>query len=144
MHKIAVGAVVGIAALAVILILRVVSSDVSDSTDFAYHALLSDLAYKDGQYSETFEIPAGDYKFKFIPNGDSPKLLSITLTGESFSFSEDFERDGTLHKSPISEYYTWDYLGQKEFHIAQGQSLDITINPNGNTIGTVSVFIAYE
>ena len=142
MQKVIYGGVaVGIALIAV-LILRVVISDVSETTNFVYHTLLADPEiYEDGAYSETFDIPAGDYKFRFIPNGDSPQMLSIDLNGKSFSFSEDFELDGTSHKSPISEYFTWDYLGQKEFQITEGQSLEIKIDPNGNTVGTVSVMI---
>ena len=129
-------------ALVAIFILRVVISDTSETTDFVYHTLLADPEiYENGVYTETFDIAAGNYKFKFIPNGDSPQTLSIDLNGESFSFSENFELEGTSHKSPISEYFTWNYLGQKEFQLSQGQSLEITVNPNGNTVGTVSVMI---
>ena len=142
MKKVVYGGVVAGIALVAIFILRVVISDTSETTDFVYHTLLADPEiYENGVYSETFDTAAGNYKFKFIPNGDSPQTLSIDLNGESFSFSENFELEGTSHKSPISEYFTWDYLGQKEFQLTQGQSLEITINPNGNTAGTVSVMI---
>ena len=142
MKKAVYGGVAAGIALVVIFILRVVISDTSETTDFVYHRLLADPEiYENGVYSESFDIAAGNYKFKFIPNGDSPQTLSIGLNGESFSFSEDFELEGTSHKSPISEYFTWDYLGQKEFQLTQGQNLEITINPNGNTVGTVSVMI---
>ena len=142
MKKVVFGGIFGGIALVIILILRVVISDASESTDFVYHMLLADPEiYENGIFSESFQIPAGSYKFKFIPNGDSPQTLSIELKGEAFSFSENFELEGTSHKSPISEYFTWDYLGQKEFQLTQGQSLEITINPNGNTDGTVSVLI---
>lgn len=142
MKKVVFGGVFGGIALVAILILRVVISDASDSTDFIYHKLLADPEiYENGVYSETFQISAGNYKFKFIPNGDSPQTLSIELKGDEFLFSENFELEGTSHKSPISEYFTWDYLGQKEVQILQGQNLEITINPNGNTVGTVSVLI---
>ena len=142
MKKAAFGAVFAGVALVAILVLRVVMSDTTDSTDFVYHKLLADPEiYDDGEFSETFQIPAGDYKFKFIPNGDSPEILSISLSGDEFSFSQDFMLEGTAHKSAISEYYTWDYLGQKEIQIMKGQTLEITINPNGNTIGTFSVMI---
>lgn len=142
MKKAVYGGVAAGIALVAIFVLRVVISDTSETTDFVYHTLLADpKIYENGVYSETFDIAAGNYKFKFIPNGDSPQTLSIDLNGESFSFSENFELEGTSHKSPISEYFTWDYLGQKEFQLTQGQSLEITINPNGNTAGTVSVMI---
>ena len=142
MKKAVYGGVAAGIALVIIFVLRVVISDTSESTEFVYHKLLADPEiYENGVYSETFDIAAGNYKFKFIPNGDSPQTLSIELNGKEFSFSENFELEGTSHKSPISEYFTWDYLGQKEFQLSQGQSLDITINPNGNTAGTVSVMI---
>ena len=108
---------------------------------FAFHALLWEKEYVDGVHERTFDLAAGKYEFKFVPNGDSPRVLSISMEGESLSFADDFELDGTLHKSPISEYYTWDYQGQKAFEVTDGQSVDITIDPNGNTIGTVSVMI---
>lgn len=142
MKKVIYGGVAAGVALVAIFVLRVVISDTSETTDFVYHTLLADPEiYENGVYSETFDMSAGNYKFKFIPNGDSPQTLSIDLNGESFSFSENFELEGTSHKSPISEYFTWDYLGQKEFQLTQGQSMEITINPNGNTAGTVSVMI---
>lgn len=145
MKKAVFGGIFAGIAIVVILVLRVVISDTSESTEFVYHKLLADPEiYQDGVFSEKFQISTGAYKFRFIPNGDSPEKLSITLEGDSFSFSEDFELEGTSHKSAISEYFTWDYLGQKEIEIPQGQELEITIDPNGNTVGTVSVMIGYS
>ena len=142
MKKAVYGGIAAGIALVAIFVLRVVISDTSETTDFVYHTLLAEPEiYENGVYAETFDIAAGNYKFKFIPNGDSPQTLSIQLNGESFSFSEDFKLEGTSHKSPISEYFTWDYLGQKDFQLTQGQSMEIIINPNGNTAGTVSVMI---
>lgn len=141
MKKALTWAVAGAVAVLFILILRIVASDVSDSTDPVFHVLLSDSAYKGGQYTESFEMAAGSYKFKFIANGDSPQTLTIIISSEAFSFSENFALDGTLHKTGLSEYYTWNYVGQEEFELMQGQALDITIDPNGNTVGTVSVLV---
>ena len=142
MKKAVYGGIAAGIALVAIFVLRVVISDTSETTDFVYHTLLAEPEiYENGVYTETFDIAAGNYKFKFIPNGDSPQTLSIQLNGESFSLSEDFKLEGTSHKSPISEYFTWDYLGQKDFQLTQGQSMKIIINPNGNTAGTVSIMI---
>jgi hypothetical protein len=142
MKKTVFGGIFAGVAIVIILVLRVVISDTSESTEFVYHVLLADPEnYENGVYLESFSIAAGNYKFKFIPNGDSPQMLSISLEGESYSFYEDFRLEGTVHTSPISEYYTWDYLGQKEIQIPQGQTLRISINPNGNLVGTVSVMI---
>ncbi len=41
----------------------------------------------------------------------------------------------------MSEYYTWDYDGQKAISILVQQVIAIEINPNGNELGPVSVDI---
>lgn len=131
------------AAIAALFVINMVASDTTGSArqGFVFHALLWEEEYVDGVHERTFDIAAGTYTFRFVPNGDSPRVLSISMEGKSFSFADDFALDGTLHKSPISEYYTWDYQGQKTFEVPDGQSVDITIDPNGNVIGTVSVMI---
>lgn len=144
MKKVAYAAIVVAAAIAALYIINVVASDMTGSSKQGnvFHARLWEKEYVDGIYERTFDIAAGKYEFKFVPGGgDSPRVLSISMEGESFSFADDFELDGTLHKSPISEYYTWGYLGQKAFEVPDGQSVDITIDPNGDVIGTVSVMI---
>ena len=86
-------------------------------------------------------LEKGNYMFTFVPNGDSPKELEIMLKGESFEFSEIFNLKGQLHETGISEYYTWDYDGRKTFQLDTTQEVSITINPNGNVMGSVSVDI---
>ena len=107
-----------------------------------FHVTLADPnLYKSGVYSGTFTINEGKYVLKFIPNGDSPQSLNILLKGETYDFSEDFKLIGTLHQTGISEYYTWDYDGNKEISILVEQTVIIKINPNGNELGSVSVSI---
>ncbi len=110
--------------------------------DIIYHVTLAnpDL-YKEGIFADSFTIQKGEYIFRFVPNGDSPKILSITLTGSSFSFSEDFELEGISHETGISVYYTWDYIGEKRLSIPDEQELEILINPRGNIQGPVSLDI---
>jgi len=86
-------------------------------------------------------VNKGDYLFKFVPNGDSPQSLTILLKGENYDFFENFKLKGTLHQTGISEYYTWDYEGQKAISIPVQQMILIEINPNGNELGPVSVDI---
>ena len=81
------------------------------------------------------------YFFRFVPNGSSPEILSITLSGDTFDFSEDFKLVGILHQTEISEYFTWEYDGQKNIVIPEMQEVSITINPNEKTLGSVSVDI---
>jgi len=107
-----------------------------------FHVTLADSnLYKNGIYSDTFTVDNGNYFFKFVPNGDSPQLLTIVLKGKNYDFSENFKLKGTLHKTGISEYYTWDYDGQNEFSILNQETMIIEINPNGNELGSVSVEI---
>ena len=105
-----------------------------------YHVTLADPdLYEGGIFSDTFEIERGDYEIRFVPNGDSPKVLSISLEGSTFSFSEDFRLEGTPHETGISTYFTWDYLGDKVVNIENDQTLRIEINPHGNLLGPVSI-----
>lgn len=103
--------------------------------------LASPELYEGGIYSNEFVLEKGEYFFRFVPNGDSPKILTISLEGDSFEFSENFELIGTLHETGISEYYTWDYNGEKSFLIPTQKEIFIQINPNGNVRGSVSVDI---
>ena len=107
-----------------------------------FHVTLADpQQYENGIYSSTFIIENGDYVFRFVPNGDSPQNLTIKLEGEKYKFSENFQLNGTLHKTGISEYYTWDYDGEKSIKVPFQQEISIQINPNGNVKGSVSVDI---
>ena len=107
-----------------------------------FHATLADPdLYTNGVFTDVFTINKGEYFFRFIPNGSSPKILSITLNGENFNFSEDFKLESISHQTGISEYFTWEYEGQKIIWITEMQEVSITINPNGNIMGSVSVDI---
>ena len=97
--------------------------------------------YKNGVYSEYFVLERGMYEFRFTPNGDSRRSLSITLIGNLVLFSEDFVLKGTPHETDISLYYTWDYEGVRKIQVLEDQQVDIKINPNGNLAGSVSVEI---
>jgi len=127
----------------IIGIFVVMSLDTSEKNDdVAFHVTLAEpKLYENGGYAETFEIKRGEYYFRFIPNGSSPTILSISLDGYSIKFSEDFKLKNTLHETGISEYYTWEYLGEKEILISEDQQVSININPNGNVMGSVSVDI---
>ncbi|TRZ70338.1 MAG: hypothetical protein D4R96_01585 [Nitrosopumilaceae archaeon] len=127
-----------------IIIVLVLSFNQVDkkNSNIVFHITLADPnLYKNGIYSNTFTMNKGDYLFKFVPNGDSPQSLTILLKGEDYDFSENFKLKGTLHQTGISEYYTWDYDGQKTISIPIQQVITIEINPNGNELGPVSVDI---
>jgi hypothetical protein len=107
-----------------------------------FHVTLADpKQYENGIYSSIFILEKGDYSFRFVPNGDSPQDLTISIEGDSFEFSENFKLKGTIHETEISEYYTWDYEGEKLIHIPNQKEISIQIDPNGNVRGSVSVDI---
>ena len=95
------------------------------------------------------------YKFDFVAMGDSPERLKISVVDQQdriHIFSEMFILEGTLVDTGISEYYTWDYTGNKNFEISTQQCLhinyefsfggctyEITVERYGNLKGSVSI-----
>ena len=136
--------IVLITIVVIITIFVVISSfEPSEKNDnVIFHVTLADPdLYSNGIYINEFSINEGEYSFRFVPNGSSPEILSITLNGENFNFSEDFKLKSTSHQTEISEYLTWEYEGQKIIWVNEMQKISIIINPNGNVIGSVSVDI---
>jgi hypothetical protein len=107
-----------------------------------FHVTLADPKnYENGVFTDSFKIEEGVYEFGFVPNGDSPKILTISLNGESFRYFETFSLEGTPHETGVSTYYTWEYSGNKIVKVPSKQEVEIIINPNGNLLGPVSVDI---
>ena len=111
--------IIGLAAVVIAVVVFSSPKDNVQDSDYAYHVNLSESKYGEfGIYEESFEIGDVDcqrfcdYKFRFVPNGDSPQTLSVSISGYNTSFSEDFQLVGTLVETDISQYYTWDYDGQ--------------------------------
>ena len=118
------------------------SDETSKENNILFHVTLADPnLYVDGVFTEVFYLKKGEYFFRFVPNGSSPENLSITLNGDTLDFSEDFKLIGIPHQTDISEYFTWKYDGQKNILISEIQEVTITINPNGKTLGSVSIDI---
>ena len=134
--------IVFVIVLVIVVIGLLFNQNVEKRSNVVFHVTLAnpDL-YKNGIYSNSFIVDKGKYLFKFVPNGDSPQSLIILLKGENYNFSENFKLKGTLHQTGISEYYTWDYDGQKVISISTQQKITIEINPNGNELGSVSLDI---
>lgn len=113
-----------------------------ETTTIIHHITIADpKQYVNGMFTDMVTIQKGSYKFGFVPNGDSPQILSIALNGKNFSHIQDFILNGTLHDTEISKYYTWDYAGDKNINIPFDQQLQILVNPHGNTLGSISVDI---
>jgi len=134
--------IIPIVIVIVIVLLSFSSDETSKENNILFHVTLADPnLYVDGVYTEVFSLETGEYFFRFVPNGSSPEILSITLNGDTFDFSEDFKLIGIPHQTEISEYFTWKYDGQKNILISEIQEVTITINPNGKILGSVSVDI---
>ena len=134
--------VIPIVAIVAIFLVGFSDDKSSQKDDVSFHVTLADPElYINGVYSDTFTIEKGDYIFRFVPNGSSPKVLSIMLNGETVDFSEDFQLVGTPHQTGISEYFTWDYDGEREISISEKQEISIVVNPNEEILGSVSVDI---
>ena len=105
-----------------------------------FHITLADPElYVNGVYSEKFLIEPGTYFFRFVANGSSPEILSIKLIGQNYAFEENFEVVGIPHESETAKYFTWKYDGNERIIIDSSQEISISINPNGNLKGSVSV-----
>ena len=116
-----------------IVIIGSQSNPSDQKIEIIFHITLADpTLYKNGIFSDTFTVEEGEYSFRFVPNGDSPQNLTISIMGDEIEFSENFVLNGTLHETGISEYYTWDYDGEKSIQILNQQEVSIKINPNGN------------
>ena len=130
----------------VIVVGLIVLNFLGDSEDtknnVIFHETLAEPEiYVDGIYLKKFHIDSGEYYFRFVPNGSSPEVLSILVTGENVDFSKDYILEGTLQDTGISEYYTWEYIGDKSLTILEDEEITITIDPNGSKMGSVSVDI---
>ena len=104
-------------------------------------------------------LEGGTYKIGFVPMGDSPAKIDLTIKGkwtESYNvepswgtiFSEEFVLEKSLVDTGISKYYTWEYIGQKYVQIPELEGkipssdepiYEIIINRYGNLEGSVSI-----
>ena len=108
--------------------------------DDVFHITLADPElYTNGVYTDEILIEPGTYFFRFVPNGSSPEILSIKLIGQNYAFEENFELVGIPHESETAKYFTWKYDGNEKIVIDSSQEISISINPNGNVKGSVSV-----
>ena len=95
------------------------------------------------------EVP---YEFSFVPMGDSPDGIVISVVqkqmGLATIFSESFILEGTLVEAGTSKWYTWDYVGNKNFEIEHLQcrektcKYDIIVERYGNLKGSVTISLS--
>ena len=126
----------------VVIMMNFSSNEGSKESDVVFHVTLADPnLYVNGIFTDELILEKGEYVFRFVPNGSSPEILSISLANNVLNFVEDFQLESISHKTEISEYFTWKYDGEKIFSISEKQEISIAINPNGNVMGSVSVDI---
>ena len=135
---------IGILTIVIVAILGVsISMNSEEKNDnVVFHITLADPElYTNGVYTNKFSIDPGTYFFRFVPNGSSPEILSIKLSGQNYNFIENFNLKGIPHESETSKYFTWKYEGVKNITIDSMEEITIIINPNGNVMGSVSIDI---
>ena len=135
---------------------RIVDSDVSFGGSVGGGMLTNDIGdtHKYLNVSLDRQVP---YKFEFVPMGDSPRWIKISIVGSShinsgiMVFSQMFVLEKTLIDTGISKYYTWDYIqGAKGFQISTQQCpnqrtcvFDITVElPPDDLEGSVSISLS--
>ena len=92
------------------------------------------------------------YKFEFVPMGDSPERLKISIAWSGHGvevFSEMFVLEKTLVDTGISKYYTWEYVGKENVLVSNQQcpnqktcNYEITVERYGNLEGSVSMSLS--
>ena len=135
---------IGILIILIVTILSVSISMNSKEKDdnVVFHVTLANPElYTNGIYTNNFTMEPDKYFFRFVPNGSSPEILSIKLSGQNYSFIENFNLKGIPHESETSKYFTWEYEGRKNITIDSVEEITITINPNHNVMGSVSIDI---
>ena len=136
--------IIGVSIITIIIIFSTYYSTNSEEkeNDIIFHVTLANPElYNNGIYTDKFTIDIGTYFFRFVPNGSSPEILSIKLSGQNYSFIENFNLKGIPHESETSKYFTWEYEGVKNITIDSMEKVTITINPNDNVMGSVSIDI---
>ena len=92
------------------------------------------------------------YKFEFVPMGDSPERLKISIAWSGHGvevFSEMFVLEKTLVDTGISKYYTWEYVGKENVLVSNQQcpnqktcNYEITVERFGNLEGSVRMSLS--
>ena len=93
--------------------------------------------------SEIGVLGKGTYEIGFIPMGDSPEILNLTIISENGYeiFAQEFYLERSLVDTGISKYYTWEYIGEAFFTVSERDGYEIVINREGNLKGSVSISI---
>jgi hypothetical protein len=157
--------IIGIVGFGVV-IEEYVDSQKSIKNTTVFHVTLADPALydcdmrlplfpSDCKYTETVFLEEGMYEFRFVPNGDSPQKLEVRLDpAGKIGFSQKYVLVGNLVEGGMSSWYTWEYqIDPVDAYWADKRTCEscvsidkweagqakITINPQGNVNGPVSI-----
>jgi len=136
------GTAVALVAAGVCLYAFAISIDEGDrGPPPTFHATLADASmYADGgAHVQVVDAPAGPHELRFVPNGDSPRTLTITASGEATSFEGTLSLVSERQGTEAAEYYTWDYEGPRLVEVGSAGPLEVRVDPHGQTGGSVSV-----
>lgn len=138
--------VIIIAGVAAYAVYGIIEGDRVYTPEPIFHARLADASMYDneGIYQTSASAKAGQYELHFVPNGDSPRMLTISIVGSGTSFEETFTLKSTPQGSESATYYTWDYTGQRVLNVGADSELSISIDPHGNLQGPVSVTLVVK
>ena len=133
-----IGGIILAAIIGVVFAGARINPDNPENTDVVFHVTLADPALYDENdvYVDYFFLEEGSYEFRFVPNGDSPTILSIELwvieegKEKRSTFAEDFQLQGSLVEDEFSSWYIWDYLGEKRISFDESYTMEIVIDPN--------------
>ena len=98
---------IGILIILIVTILGVsilMNSEKKDDSIVFHITLANPELYTNGIYTNNFTIDSGTYFFRFVPNGSSPEILSIKLSGQNYEFIENFNLIGIPHGSETSKW----------------------------------------
>ena len=133
-----IGGIILAAIVGMVFVGAQINPDNPENTNVIFHVTLADPALYDenGFYVDYFFLEEGSYEFRFVPNGDSPTILSIELwvieegKEKRSTFAEDFQLQGNLVEDELSSWYVWDYLGEKRISFDESYTMEIVIDPN--------------
>ena len=161
-----VGGIILVAILGMVAVGAQINPDNPENEDSDFVVWLTRIAGPEFDNISNHRMDLGDlergtYKIGFVPMGDSPKKMEITIVGkistgdqkyyiedDEYSgfavkvFSEKFILEKSLVDTGISKYYTWDYVGQKYVQIPESDAetnYEIKIERIGNLKGSVSI-----
>src|SRR3972149_5678446 len=75
------GGYIAIGVAIVIGFFGIQNGEIEDKNTIFHVTLANPENYEDGIFTDSFEIEEGTYTYRFVPNGDSPQILTISLNG---------------------------------------------------------------